>query len=107
MVLPACNLNKTRDVARSMKRPGGIVPPGKAGLLMLAAALVPIVVKEAKPLVRAAGRGLRHLGDAIMRIADSSQIDAETVAAPDAPEEVEPAKPSKAKKKGKKGSKAE
>ncbi len=105
MVLPACNLIKAQDVARSMKRPGGIVPPGKAGLLMLAAALVPIVLKEAKPLVRAAGRGLRHLGDAIMRIADSSQIGAEPAEAQTVAEEVTDEPSNDKAKRGKKPSK--
>lgn len=82
-----------------MRRPGGIVPPGKAGLLMLAFALVPIVLKEAKPLVRAAGRGLRRLGEAVERVAESSQIDHQPAEASVAQEEAQPTPtPSKAKK---------
>lgn len=76
---------------------------------MLAFALVPIVLKEAKPLVRAAGRGLRHLGDAIMRIADTSQIDAQPADADSATEEVadevKTEKPKRGKKPSKKASK--
>ena len=73
-------------------------------MLMLAFALVPVLLKEAKPLVRAAGRGLRKLGDMVERIADSSQIDhdAETTQAAAVPEEpeAESTEPKK-KKKGK------
>ncbi len=60
-----------------MKRIPGIVSPGKAGLIMLVAALVPVAAKQAKPLVRAVGRGIKRVGEAIERIVDSSQIDAE------------------------------
>lgn len=83
----------------NMRRTPGIVPPGKAGLIMLAAALVPVAAKQAKPLVRAVGRGIRKVGEAIERIVDSSQIDAEPepqVVNEPAPEPAE--KPKKAKK---------
>ncbi len=84
-----------------MKRIPGIVPPGKAGLIMLAAALVPVAAKQAKPLVRAVGRGIKKVGEAIERIADSSQIDAEAepqVVNEPVPEPEQPEKPKKAKK---------
>lgn len=84
-----------------MRRTPGIVPPGKAGLIMLAAALIPVAAKQAKPLVRAVGRGIRKVGEAIERIVDSSQIDAEPepqVVNESAPEPEPAEKPKKAKK---------
>lgn len=80
-----------------MRRPG-VIPPGKAGLFLLAAALVPVALKEAKPLVRAVGRGFRRLGVMFDKMADEPL--AEPVAEPPtAEEEVAEPKPKKRKKK--------
>lgn len=57
-----------------MKRVGGVIPPGKAGLIMIAVALAPIAWKACKPLVRAVGRGLKEAGKVAERIVDHSQI---------------------------------
>jgi hypothetical protein len=61
---------------------------------MLAFALVPVILNEAKPLARALGKGLRKLGDAVERIADNSQIDAEP-SSDDTPTEKRPKKKKK------------
>lgn len=80
-----------------MRRPG-VIPPGRAGLFLLAAALVPVALKEAKPLVRAVGRGFRRLGDMFDKMADEPL--AEPVAEPTtAEDEVAEPKPKKRKKK--------
>jgi hypothetical protein len=55
----------------------GVIPPGKAGLVMLAVAFVPVAIKACKPLVRAIGRGLKKAGEAAERVVDNSQIAAE------------------------------
>ena len=85
-----------------MRRPG-VIPPGKAGIFLLAAALVPLALKEAKPLVRAMGRGLKNLGDKVDKWATSSE--AEVAAEPTVEEsaaEPSAAKPKKASGKKKK-----
>jgi hypothetical protein len=51
-----------------MRRPTSI-PPGRAGLIVLAIAFAPLVLSASKPLVRAAGRGLRKLGEAVENLA--------------------------------------
>lgn len=71
------NLAASLGVAIAMRRTPGIIPPGKAGLFMLAAVLVPVVIKHAKPLVKKVGEGLQWLGEAVERVADSSQIDSD------------------------------
>jgi hypothetical protein len=55
----------------------GIVPPGKIGLVMIAAAVAPVVLRKAKPLAKAVGKGIAKLGEAVERIADNSTIDAQ------------------------------
>ncbi|MEQ1823366.1 MAG: hypothetical protein ABL949_12730 [Fimbriimonadaceae bacterium] len=55
-----------------MRRPTSI-PPGRAGLVVLAIAFAPLVLGAAKPLVRAAGRGLRKLGESVENMAGMSK----------------------------------
>lgn len=74
-----------------MRRTGGIIPPGKAGLIMLAAALVPVVVAAIKPHAK---KLFKTAGDAAERVMDSSEIAEEEVQA----EEPEPKKAKKGKK---------
>jgi len=47
----------------------GAIPPGKAGLVVLAAAAIPVVIGAAKPLARAVGRGLTKIGDKLQEAA--------------------------------------
>lgn len=71
-----------------MRRTGGLIPPGKAGLVMLAVAFAPLALAACKPLARGLGKFLKKAGEMAERVADSSQIDAqeevktETVAEP-------------------------
>lgn len=51
----------------SMRR--GAIPPGKAGLVVLAAAAIPVVIGAAKPFARAIGRGLTKIGDKLQEAA--------------------------------------
>lgn len=50
-----------------MRRPTSI-PPGKAGLIVLAVAFAPLVLGAAKPAMRAVGRGIRKFGEATERL---------------------------------------
>jgi len=43
----------------------GPIPPGKAGLIMLAAAAIPVAIAAFKPLARALGKGLVSAGEAL------------------------------------------
>lgn len=63
-----------------MRRSPGVIPPGKAAIFVLAAALVPVVLKEAKPLVRAVGRGLRKLGDMVDKLVTTSESEESSAA---------------------------
>lgn len=47
--------------------------PGRAGLIVLAAAAVPIVISAAKPLAKAIGRGLSKIGDKLQEAADEAR----------------------------------
>ena len=47
----------------------GAIPPGKAGLVVLAAAAIPVVIGAAKPLARAVGRGLSKIGEKLQEAA--------------------------------------
>jgi Sec-independent protein translocase protein TatA len=52
-------------------RPGRTaIPPGKAGLVVLAAALVPIALKKMKPLTRAVGKGMSRFGEMLLKSAE-------------------------------------
>jgi len=53
-----------------MSRGGGMIPPGKAGLVVLAVAAVPIVVKKFRPIVRWTGRKLTQVGERVTKMAD-------------------------------------
>lgn len=48
----------------------GVIPPGKAGVIVMAAALVPIALKNFRPLVKRFGKGVVRVGKTIQRIAD-------------------------------------
>lgn len=50
------------------------IPPGRGGLIILAAACVPIVIKKFKPIVRFVGKKLTEVGDKVQRIAE--EVDA-------------------------------
>lgn len=62
----------------TMKR--GPVPPNKTGLVMLAAAVIPVVVQAAKPLAKAVGRGLIRAGQFLREAADAEPRKGETEA---------------------------
>lgn len=51
----------------------GPIVPGKAGLIMLAAAAVPILVTAFKPLAKAVGKGLIAAGEALKQAADEPE----------------------------------
>jgi hypothetical protein len=53
-----------------MRRGGGVVPPGAAGLVVLAVAAVPIVVKHFRPIIRRVGKGLVRAGERVQKMAD-------------------------------------
>ena len=46
------------------------VPPGRLGLVILAAALVPIAIKKWPKVVRAVGREVAKAGEGIQKLAD-------------------------------------
>ncbi|HRI45104.1 MAG TPA: hypothetical protein PLL78_07950 [Fimbriimonadaceae bacterium] len=54
--------------------------PGRAGLIVLAAAAVPIVISAAKPLAKAIGRGLSKIGEKLQEAADEAKPKSETTA---------------------------
>lgn len=66
------------------------LPPGRAGLIVFAAAAVPVIIKSAKPLVRRVGRGLVKLGEQMSREAEAP--------APTEPPKAEPAAEPKPKR---------
>lgn len=47
-----------------------VIPPGKAGLVVLAAALTPIVLRKMRPVTRAVGKGLSKFGDMLIKTAE-------------------------------------
>ena len=51
----------------------GAIPPGKAGLVVLAAAAIPVVIGAAKPFARAIGRGLTKIGDKLQEAASEAK----------------------------------
>jgi len=51
---------------------GTNVPSGPAGLLLLAIAFAPVVIKKCKPAVKAAGIALAKAGAAVQKVADAS-----------------------------------
>lgn len=61
-----------------------VIPPGKAGLIVLAAAVVPIVLKKMKPVTRAVGKGLANMGEMLVKSAEEPQdeVKKETAAPP-------------------------
>lgn len=56
----------------------GPIPPGNAGPLLLAAVLVPVVLKAFKPLARTLGKGLSDLGKKLEDSAEDPHADART-----------------------------
>lgn len=51
-------------------RVGGVIPPGRAGVIMLAVAFAPLVLRKLKPVTRAVGEGLVKAGETLRRIAE-------------------------------------
>jgi hypothetical protein len=49
--------------------PRGVIPPGKAGLVILAAAVVPVVVKNFRPFAKTVGQGFVAMGEKIKEAA--------------------------------------
>jgi len=47
-----------------------VIPPGRAGLIVLAVAAVPIVVKKFRPIVRWTGKKLSEAGARVTQMAD-------------------------------------
>ena len=43
------------------------IPAGKAGLLLLAVAVVPIIWKKVRPVVNRVGEGVSKAGEALMK----------------------------------------
>lgn len=75
----------------------GSYPPGRAGLIIAAAALVPVVLRKAKPITRAVGNSLIWAGKVINELAEEPKGTAKAGEPPK-----EQVKPSETKKKGKK-----
>ncbi len=79
-----------------MGRPG-MIPPGRAGLIMLAASLIPLGVVRYRPVVRTVGRRLQRWGRTLERMAQEAKPKptAEPMATPESPSEPTKAKQSK------------
>ncbi|MCB8933544.1 MAG: hypothetical protein M9921_14820 [Fimbriimonadaceae bacterium] len=76
----------------------GVIPPGKAGLLVLAAAMVPIVLGKAKPWAKKFGQGLVKLGEKLQEGAEEAAAEVQPeAAAPKAEAKPTPPKPAAAK----------
>lgn len=63
----ARNAIPVANVIPTMRRPTSI-PPGKAGLIVLAIAFAPLALATAKPAMRAIGRGIKKFGEATERM---------------------------------------
>ncbi|HMS54800.1 MAG TPA: hypothetical protein PKA27_05325 [Fimbriimonadaceae bacterium] len=65
-----------------------VIPPGKAGLVVLAAALTPIVLRKMRPVTRAVGKGLAKVGDMLIKTAEEPHdpVKTESVDVPPKPE---------------------
>ena len=50
----------------------GVVPPGKAGLLIVAAVIVPAAAKKLKPLAKWTGKSLVKVGEFVQKLADEA-----------------------------------
>jgi hypothetical protein len=86
-------------------RPRPIIPPGRAGLLVLAAATVPIVISRCKPLAKRVGEKMVEWGEKLQKEArkpdpqpepakaEEAVATATAVAEPVAAEPAEPPKP--------------
>lgn len=82
----------------------GVIPPGKFGLIVLAAAVAPIVLKKCKPAGRAVAKGLGKFADKLRELSEEDPVEARAeetgVAGPPTPEpkqEPEAPQPPKAK----------
>ncbi len=58
--------------------------PGKAGLIMLAAAAVPLIVTAFKPLAKAMGKGLIAAGEALKQAGEEEEAPSKSTAPPKA-----------------------
>jgi hypothetical protein len=47
-----------------------VVPPGKAGILIIAATVAPIFIRKLRPAVKLAGQGLVKAGEFVQKMAD-------------------------------------
>jgi Sec-independent protein translocase protein TatA len=88
---------------------GRRIPPGGLGLIILAAALVPVAIRKFRPAVRWLGKQINEAGDTVARTADDDERreaekysvkkerrasgvpDAEVVATEEAPPKAKPA----------------
>ena len=52
------------------------IPTGGAGLLLVALAVAPIVIKKCKPAIRTIGESISKAGDAVQRFAAPSTSEA-------------------------------
>lgn len=55
-----------------------VIPPGKAGAIILAAALAPVVLRKLKPLARAIGKGFSKVGESVIRMAEEPHDEVKT-----------------------------
>ncbi|HEY3779506.1 MAG TPA: hypothetical protein VGL56_00375 [Fimbriimonadaceae bacterium] len=53
-----------------MRRGGGVIPPGRAGLIVLAVAMVPIAIKKFPKAVKWFGRQLENAGTRVQKTVD-------------------------------------
>lgn len=74
-----------------------IIPPGKAGLVVLAAALAPVVLRKFKPFAAAVGKGLSKMGDQMVKMAEAPHDPVKTEKA-EAPKEASAPRPKPASK---------
>lgn len=73
-----------------------VIPPGKAGVVILAAALVPVVLRKLKPVAKAVGQGISKVGETMVKLAEEPHDPVKTEKVDVAPAEPA-AKPAAAK----------
>lgn len=64
------------------------ISPGQSGIILIAAALVPVVLTASKPLTRKLGKSLRKFGEKLERYAAASDTTVETPKNEESAEEV-------------------
>ena len=61
------------DVSTDMRPGRGVIPPGTAGLIIIAACAIPAVFDFAKPYAKKVAKGFVDLGDSIRKFAEEPE----------------------------------